>query len=100
MEVKNQNTKYESADYENFVFYGGWRDYLEGLYKDVGPEMAYETLWNLMLVGTGSNPETEKRMILGFVNGVCKPAIDAAKDRYERAQLNGQKGGRPKVLSV
>ena len=94
MEVKNQNT-----NYSNFVFYGSWRDTLEGFKEDFGEEYAREALWNLMLMATAGDIETDKKSIIGFVRGACMPNVEAAQDRYERAQLNGQKGGRPKVLS-
>ena len=94
MEVKNQN-----ANYSNFVFYGSWRDTLEGFKEDFGEEYAREALWNLMLMATAGDIETDKKSIIGFVRGACMPNVEAAQDRYERAQLNGQKGGRPKVLS-
>ena len=85
--------------YNNFVFYGSWREVLEGFREDFGDEYAKETLWNLMLMATAGDIETGKKSIINFVRGACMPNIEAAQDRYEKAQLNGQKGGRPKLLS-
>ena len=87
------------SNYNNFVFYGGWREVLEGYREDFGDEYAKETLWNLMLMATAGDIETDKKSIINFVHGACMPNIEAAQDRYEKAQLGGQKGGRPKLLS-
>ena len=87
------------SNYNNFVFYGSWREVLEGFREDFGEEYAKETLWNLMLMATAGDIETDKKSIINFVRGACMPNIEAAQDRYEKAQLNGQKGGRPKLLS-
>jgi hypothetical protein len=87
------------SNYNNFVFYGSWREVLEGFREDFGMEYAQETLWNLMLMATAGDIETDKKSIINFVRGACMPNIEAAQDRYEKSQLNGQKGGRPKLLS-
>ena len=83
-------------EYENFVFMGGWREALEGFEKDFGEEYAREVLWNLMLAGTNDDPKTDKKSILGFINGCLTPVIDKAKERHSQNQKNGGKGGRPK----
>lgn len=88
-----------SNNYMNFVFYGSWRDTLEGFREDFGDEYAKEALWNLMLMATAGDVETEKKSILGFVKGACMPNVVAAQERYAKAQEDGQKGGRPKLLS-
>ena len=88
------------SNYNNFVFYGSWRDTLEGFKEDFGEAYAREALWNLMTMATAGDIETDKKSIIGFVQGACMPNVEAAQDRYERAQLNGQKGGRPKLLST
>ena len=87
------------SNYANFLFYGSWRETLEGYREDFGEEYAREALWNLMLMATAGDIETDKKSIIGFVQGACMPNIEAAQDRYERACANGQKGGRPKQLS-
>lgn len=89
------------SNYNNFVFYGGWRETLEGFEEELGKETAREALWNLMLCGTEGKEaiETDKKIIRGFILGSCMPNIEAAQDRYEKAQLSGQKGGRPKSIT-
>lgn len=84
-------------NYENFVFYGSWRETLEGFREDFGDEYAKEALWNLMLVATGGDVETSKKSILGFISGSVMPNINAAKTRYAAAVENGKKGGRPTI---
>lgn len=88
------------SNFSNFVFYGSWRDTLEGFREDFGEEYAREALWNLMTMATAGDIETDKKSIIGFVQGACMPNIEAAQDRYEKATTGGQKGGRPKLLSV
>ena len=85
------------SNYDNFVFYGSWRETLEGFREDFGDEYAREALWNLMTMATAGDIETDKKSIIGFVQGACMPNIEAAQDRYERAKTNGKKGGRPKI---
>ena len=43
------------GNYDNFVFYGSWRETLEGFAEDFGKEYAQEALWNLMLSGTAGD---------------------------------------------
>jgi len=83
--------------YDNFVFYGSWRETLEGFREDFGDEYAREALWSLMTVATAGDIETTKKSILGFITGSVMPNIDAAKNRYAAAVENGKKGGRPRV---
>lgn len=87
------------SNYNNFVFYGSWRETLEGFKDDFGADYAKEALWNLMTMATAGDIDTDKKSIIGFVQGACMPNIEAAQDRYERAQQNGQKGGRPSRLT-
>lgn len=42
-------------DYNNFIFYGSWRNTFEGFRKEFGDAYAYEALWNLMMMGTGGD---------------------------------------------
>lgn len=83
------------SNYETFVFYGSWRESLEGFKEDFGEEYAKEVLWNLMTVGTTGEIETDKKSIIGFLAGSIIPNINKAKDRYAAARENGKKGGRP-----
>lgn len=83
------------SNYDNFVFYGSWRETLEGFAEDFGKEYAQEALWNLMLSGTAGDMETSKKSIINWVNGSCMDNINSAKNRYAKAVENGKKGGRP-----
>lgn len=83
--------------YNNFVFYGSWREALEGFKEDFGEDYAKETLWNLILLATTGEIETEKKSIIGFLNGTVLPNIKAAQDRYSKAIENGKNGGRTKI---
>lgn len=83
------------GNYDNFVFYGSWRETLEGFAEDFGKEYAQEALWNLMLSGTAGDMETSKKSIISWINGSCMDNINSAKDRYAKAVENGKKGGRP-----
>ena len=83
--------------YNNFVFYGSWREALEGFKEDFGEDYANETLWNLILLATTGEIETEKKSIIGFLNGTVLPNIKAAQDRYSKAIENGKNGGRTKI---
>ena len=84
-------------EFDNFVFYGSWRETLEGFKEDFGEDYAREALWNLMLLATAGDVETNKKSILGFLNGSVMPNVNAAKNRYSAAVENGKKGGRPPV---
>lgn len=83
--------------YNNFVFYGSWREALEGFKEDFGEDYAKETLWNLILLATTGEIETEKKSIIGFLNGTVLPNIKAAQDRYSKAIENGKNGWRTKI---
>lgn len=83
-------------DYNNFIFYGSWRNTFEGFRKEFGDAYAYEALWNLMMMGTGGDYETEKQSIIGFLEGSCLPNILASRDKYEKAK----NGGRPSKIGM
>ena len=83
------------SSYDNFVFYGSWRETLEGFAEDFGEEYAHEALWNLMLCATAGDIKTNKKSIIKWINGSCVNNINSAKDRYAKAVENGKKGGRP-----
>jgi len=85
------------AHYSNFVFYGSWRDTLEGFKEDFGKDYAYETLWNLMLMATAGDVETDKQSIMKWIRGSVMPNVDNAKARFDGANVNGKKGGRPGI---
>lgn len=83
--------------FDNFVFYGSWRETLEGMREDFGEDYAKEALWNIMLAATAGDIETEKKFIISFISGAVMPNINKAKDRYAAAVENGKKGGRKKI---
>ena len=87
-------------EYDNFVFYGSWRESLEGFREEFGDDYAKEALWNLMLAATAGDIETERKSIIGFINGAVMPNVNKAKDRYAAAIENGKKGGRPKTVDA
>ena len=80
-------------EYKNFVFYGSWRTLLKGFDKETAKELLYQ----IMLVGTGTELETDNEMIRGIVEGAVKPNIKASQQRYEKAVEGGKKGGRKKI---
>ena len=84
--------------YEPFLFYGSWRETLEGFAEGISPEFAKEALWNLMLCATAGDIETDNKVIIGFINGCCMPNIDKVKERYRQSVENGKKGGRPRTV--
>lgn len=86
------------GNYDNFVFYGSWRESLEGFREDFGDEYAVWALWNLMTAATGGDIETDKKSIINWISGSCMPNIKAAKERYTFSIENGKKGGRPSKI--
>ena len=86
------------SNYNNFVFYGSWMETLQGFQEEFGDSYAKEALYNLVLAATTGKIETDKKSIVGFINGCCMPLIESARTRYEVARENGAKGGRPKTV--
>ena len=83
--------------FDNFVFYGSWRETLEGMAEDFGEDYAKEALWNIMTAATAGDITTEKKFIVSFISGAVMPNINKAKDRYAAAVENGKKGGRTPI---
>ena len=83
--------------FDNFVFYGSWRETLEGMAEDFGEDYAKEALWNIMTAATAGDITTEKKFIISFISGAVMPNINKAKDRYAAAVENGKKGGRTPI---
>lgn len=75
-----------------FVFYGSWRELLEGFDK----ETAKEILWQIMLLGTTGEIDTNNVMIQQIIKGCVAPSIHNTKTRYQKSKVDGAKGGRPK----
>lgn len=80
-------------EYDSFVFYGSWRELLNGFEE----ETAKEILWQVMLYGTDEKLTTQNKMIEGIILGAIAPNIRKAKDKYNKAVIDGKKGGRNKI---
>lgn len=76
-------------NYDNFIFYGSWRKVLEGIASSQGEDYAKEVLWNIMLMSTAGDIETDDPFIINFIEGVILPVVDAARERYDRAKKGG-----------
>ena len=88
------------TQYENFVFYGSWKEHLNGLKQLCGEDVAKEVAWQIINYGTYKDFDTDDQKIIDMVNGMCRDLIDSAKKRREASIGNGTKGGRPKKYSV
>lgn len=84
------------AQYENFVFYGSWKEHLDGLKELCDKETAKEVAWQIINYGTAKEFDTEDQKIINMVNGMCRDLIVSAKKRRLASIENGQQGGRPK----
>jgi hypothetical protein len=87
-------------DYENFVFYGSWKEHLNGLKELCGEDIAKEVAWQIINYGTTKTFDTDDQKIINMVNGMCRDLIISAKKRREASIANGKQGGRPKKYSV
>lgn len=87
-------------EYENFVFYGSWKEHLDGLKELCGEDVAKEVAWQIINYGTYKDFDTDDQKIINMVNGMCRDLIDSAKKRREASVGNGRQGGRPKKYSV
>lgn len=84
------------TQYENFVFYGSWKEHLDGLRDLAGDEVAKEVAWQIINYGTIKEFDTEDQKIINMVNGMCRDLIVSAKKRRLASIENGKQGGRPK----
>jgi hypothetical protein len=87
------------AKYENFVFYGSWKEHLDGLRGLCGEDTAKEVAWQIINYGTSKQFDTDDETVINMVNGMCRDLIDSAKKRREASVANGKQGGRPKKYS-
>ena len=87
-------------EYENFVFYGSWKEHLNGLRELCGDDVVKEVAWQIINYGTAKEFDTDDQKIINMVNGMCRDLIDSAKKRREASVGNGRQGGRPKKYSV
>lgn len=86
-------------EYENFVFYGSWKEHLNGLKELCGEDVAKEVAWQIINYGTYKDFDTEDQKIINMVNGMCRDLIISAKKRRQASITNGRQGGRPKRYS-
>lgn len=87
------------AKYENFVFYGSWKEHLDGLRDLCGDDVAKEVVWQIVNYGTSKEFDTDDKKIINIVNGMCRDLITSAKKRRLSSIENGRQGGRPKKYS-
>ena len=85
--------------YENFVFYGSWKEHLDGLKDLCGEDIAKEVVWQIVNYGTSKEFDTDDQKIINMVNGMCRDLIESAKKRRSASVENGNRGGRPKHFS-
>lgn len=88
------------TQYENFIFYGSWKEHLNGLKELCGEDVAKEVAWQIISYGTAKEFDTDDQKIINMVNGMCRDLIISAKKRREASVANGKQGGRPKKYSV
>lgn len=86
--------------YENFVFYGSWKEHLDGLRALAGEDVAKEVAWQIVNFGTAKEFDTQDEKIINMVNGMCRDLIASAKKRRAASVENGKQGGRPKKYST
>lgn len=87
-------------EYENFIFYGSWKEHLNGLKQLCGEDVAKEVAWQIINYGTAKEFDTDDQNIINMVNGMCRDLIISAKKRREASVTNGRQGGRPKKYSI
>lgn len=88
------------TQYENFIFYGSWKEHLNGLKQLCGEDVAKEVAWQIINYGTAKEFDTDDQNVINMVNGMCRDLIDSAKKRREASIGNGTKGGRPKKYNL
>lgn len=88
------------TQYENFVFYGSWKEHLNGLKELCGKDVAKEVAWQIINYGTVKEFDTDDQNIINMVNGMCRDLIISAKKRRDASMTNGKQGGRPKQYNV
>ena len=86
-------------EYENFVFYGSWKEHLDGLSDLCGEDVAKEVVWQIVNYGTTKEFDTDDQKIINMVNGMCRDLIESAKKRRAASTENGKQGGRPSKYS-
>ena len=85
--------------YDNFIFYGSWKEHLNGLKELCDRETAKEVAWQIINYGTEKTFDTDDQKIINMVNGMCRDLIESAKKRRLASIENGKQGGRPTEYS-
>lgn len=88
------------AKYESFVFYGSWKEHLDGLRDLCGDDVTKEVAWQIINYGTSKEFDTDDKKIINIVNGMCRDLIASAKKRRLASIENGRQGGRPKKYKL
>ena len=88
------------TQYENFIFYGSWKEHLNGLKELCGEDVVKEVAWQIINYGTTKEFDTDDQKIINMVNGMCRDLIISAKKRREASISNGKQGGRPPKYDV
>lgn len=88
------------SKYENFVFYGSWKEHLDGLKDLCGEDIAKEVVWQIVNYGTAKEFDTDDQKIINMVNGMCRDLIVSAKKRRAASTENGKQGGRPEKCTL
>jgi transposase len=81
------------------VFYGSWKEHLDGLKDLCGEVVAKEVVWQIVNYGTSKEFDTDDQKIINMVNGMCRDLIESAKKRRSASVENGSRGGRPKKFN-
>ena len=88
------------TQYENFIFYGSWKEHLNGLKELCGEDVVKEVAWQIINYGTTKEFDTDDQKIINIVNGMCRDLIISAKKRREASVTNGKQGGRPPKYNI
>ena len=83
---------------ENFVFYTGWLETIDGMAKELGEDYANKALYALVKYAATGEMVTSNALVKGWIIGSVMPSVDNAKERYDKAIANGSKGGAPQKV--
>ena len=80
---------------ENFVFYTGWLETIDGMAKELGEDYANKALYALVKYAVTGEMVTTSAFVKSWIIGSVMPNIDNARNRYDKAIADGSKGGAP-----